>query len=43
VFLVALLTRLVAETGRLERAGLLWGAVEAEEQRGKVGQLGSQA
>jgi tetratricopeptide (TPR) repeat protein len=38
VYLLALLARSAAEDGRLERAGLLWGAVEAEEQRAPVGQ-----
>jgi predicted ATPase/class 3 adenylate cyclase len=38
VYLLAILARLDAESGRLERAGLLWGAIEAEEKRGPVGQ-----
>jgi predicted ATPase/class 3 adenylate cyclase len=38
VYLLAILARLEAEAGRLERAGLLWGAIEAEETRGPVGQ-----
>lgn len=38
VYLLALLARGAAEDGRLERAGVLWGAVEAEEERGIVGQ-----
>jgi predicted ATPase/class 3 adenylate cyclase len=38
VYLLAILARIAAESGQLERAGFLWGAVEAEEQRGKVGQ-----
>jgi predicted ATPase/class 3 adenylate cyclase len=38
VYLLALLARGAAEDGRLERAGVMWGAVEAEEERGMVGQ-----
>jgi predicted ATPase/class 3 adenylate cyclase len=38
VYLLALLARAAAEDGRLEHAGFLWGAVEAEEKRGIVGQ-----
>ena len=38
VYLLALLARIAGETGRLERAGLLWGALEAEEERAVVGQ-----
>jgi predicted ATPase/class 3 adenylate cyclase len=38
VYLLALLARITAEDGRLGRAGLLWGAVEAEEGRRVVGQ-----
>jgi predicted ATPase/class 3 adenylate cyclase len=38
IYLLALFARGAAEEGRLERAGFLWGAVEAEEQRGIVGQ-----
>jgi predicted ATPase/class 3 adenylate cyclase len=38
IHLLALLARIAAEDGRVERAGLLWGAVEAEEERGRVGQ-----
>jgi predicted ATPase/class 3 adenylate cyclase len=38
VYTVALLARIAAEEGRLEGAGVLWGAVEAEEQRGTIGQ-----
>jgi tetratricopeptide (TPR) repeat protein len=38
VYLLALLARIAAQDGRLERAGLLWGAVEAEERRGSIGQ-----
>jgi len=38
VYLLALLARGAAEDGRLERAGFLWGALEAEEKRGIVGQ-----
>lgn len=37
VFALARLARIAAETGRLERAGRLWGAVEAEEERGALG------
>ena len=38
VYTVALLARIAAEDGRLEQAGLMWGALEAEEERGTVGQ-----
>jgi predicted ATPase/class 3 adenylate cyclase len=38
VYTLALLARIAAADGRRERAGLLWGAVEAEEQRGPIGQ-----
>ena len=38
VYLLALLARIAGETGRLEKAGLLWGALEQEEERGPVGQ-----
>ena len=38
VYALALLARVDAEQGRHDRAGLLWGAVEAEEQRGRIGQ-----
>jgi predicted ATPase len=34
---LARLARIAAERGEAERAGLLWGAVEAEEARGPVG------
>jgi hypothetical protein len=38
VYLAALLARIEAEEGRAETAGVLWGAVEAEERRAPVGQ-----
>ena len=38
VFGMALLAWLAAETGELEQAGRLWGAVEAEAERAPVGQ-----
>jgi predicted ATPase/class 3 adenylate cyclase len=38
VYDLALLARFAAERGESERAGVLWGAVEADEQRGPVGQ-----
>ena len=38
LYLLAHLARGAAEDGRLERAGVLWGALEAEEERGIVGQ-----
>jgi predicted ATPase len=38
VYMLALLARAAVVQGRLERAGLLWGAVEAEEKRGPLGQ-----
>jgi hypothetical protein len=38
VYLAALLARIEAEEGRAESAGVLWGAVEAEERRAPVGQ-----
>ena len=34
---IAALARIAAETGREERAGLLWGAIEAEEERSRMG------
>ena len=37
VFTLARLARISAETGRSERAGLLWGAIEAEEERRRMG------
>jgi predicted ATPase len=37
IFALARLARLAAETGRLERAGLLWGSIEAEEARRRMG------
>jgi predicted ATPase len=38
VYALALGARIAGSTGRPGRAGLLWGSVEAEEQRGRVGQ-----
>lgn len=38
VFALAVLSRVAAEGGRLENAGLLWGAIEAEERRGPIGE-----
>jgi len=38
VYTLALLARSAAADGRPERAGRLWGAVEAEEARGPLGQ-----
>jgi predicted ATPase len=38
VYGLALSARIAAERGDLQRAGLLWGAVEAEEARGQIGQ-----
>ncbi len=37
-YLLALLSRAAAEDGRRERAGELWGALEADEARGQIGQ-----
>jgi hypothetical protein len=37
VFTLARLARIAAEGGRPERAGRLWGAVEAEEESGALG------
>ena len=37
VFALARLARIAAEMGEIERAGLLWGAVEAEEEGGALG------
>jgi predicted ATPase len=37
VFALARLARIAAETGRPERAGLIWGAIEAEEERSVMG------
>ncbi|MBA3734139.1 MAG: hypothetical protein H0W90_02905 [Actinobacteria bacterium] len=42
VYLLALLAWSAAEAGQLKRAGFLWGAVEAEEQRGAIGQWESE-
>jgi predicted ATPase len=42
IYLLALLAWNAIEEGRLKRAGFLWGAVEAEEQRGAVGQWESE-
>ncbi len=38
VYGLALLARVAFDRNELPRAGLLWGAVEAEEQRGQIGQ-----
>ncbi len=38
VYALALLARVAAETGELERAGLLWAGVELEERAGPIGQ-----
>jgi tetratricopeptide (TPR) repeat protein len=38
LFGLAQLAWIAAKTGRTERAGILWGAVETEESRGPVGQ-----
>ncbi len=37
LYALALLARFAVAEGRADRAGLLWGAVEAEEGRGPVG------
>ena len=37
IFTLARLARIAAETGNGERAGLLWGAIEAEEGRSPMG------
>jgi predicted ATPase len=37
VFTLARLARIAAESGRVEEAGLLWGAIEAEEERAPMG------
>ena len=37
VYALALLARLAGAAGQAERAGRLWGAIEAEEARGPVG------
>jgi predicted ATPase len=37
VFALARVARIAAESGRKEEAGLLWGAIEAEEERGRMG------
>jgi predicted ATPase len=37
VFTIARLARIAAESGRVEEAGLLWGAIEAEEERAPMG------
>lgn len=38
VWFLAHAARLAALDGLAERAGLLWGAIEAEESRGRIGQ-----
>jgi predicted ATPase len=38
VYLLALLARAASAVGRDERAGVLWGAIEADEARGPIGQ-----
>ena len=38
LFALAVLARVAAQTGRAERAGTLWGAIETEEALGPVGQ-----
>jgi tetratricopeptide (TPR) repeat protein len=38
LFALAIVARLAASGGEDQRAGLLWGAIEAEESRGRVGQ-----
>jgi predicted ATPase len=38
VYALALLSRIAAAAQRSERAGRLWGALEAEETRGRIGQ-----
>jgi predicted ATPase/class 3 adenylate cyclase len=38
VYAIALLARIAAETGDIERAALLWAGVELEEQGGPIGQ-----
>ena len=37
IFTLARLARIAAETGNPERAGLVWGAIEAEERRSPMG------
>ena len=37
VFALAYLARIAAEQGDSARAGRLWGAIEAEEARGRIG------
>ena len=37
VFALARVARVAAELGRTERAGLIWGAIEAEEERRSLG------
>ena len=37
VFTLARFARLAAESGRTEDAGMVWGAIEAEEERGRMG------
>ena len=39
VYLLALLARTASECGDGQRAGVLWGAIEREEQRGPIGQF----
>ncbi len=38
IYMLALLARTAAERGAVGRAGVLWGAIEAEEQRQPIGQ-----
>jgi hypothetical protein len=42
VYLLALLSAAAAAQGEPERAGILWGALEREEERGPVGQWESE-
>ena len=42
VYVLAVLARIAAEDGRSEQAGILWGAIEAEEERGTIGQWESE-
>jgi predicted ATPase len=38
VYGLALLARIAADRGATDRAGVLWGAIEADEERGPIGQ-----
>jgi predicted ATPase/class 3 adenylate cyclase len=42
VFTLARFARMAAESGRTDEAGIIWGAIEAEEERGRMGAWASE-